>query len=55
MSPAGHRLLPRRLAYTRYSFTCFCVWQESIIPLLPLPILYYPHYCNTIARLMRNI
>ena len=40
-------------AFTRYSFTC--VWvQESIIPLLPPTHLHCPHYCNTIARLLRE-
>ena len=29
--------------------------QASVIPLLPPPISHYPHYCNTIARLLRNI
>jgi len=37
-------------------FHLFVCVQESIIPLsLPPPILLYPHYCNTIARLLRDI
>jgi len=40
--------------YKMFFYLFLCV-QESIIPLLPPAHSHYPHYCNTIARLVRNI
>jgi len=57
---AGHDLgvligAANNLAYTRYSFICLCVCARIDNPSMPPAHLHYPHYCNTIEQLLRNI
>ena len=43
------------LSFTRYCFTSEVFVHESILLSLAPSHLHYPHYCNTIARPLRNI
>jgi len=43
------------LAFTRYSFTCFCLCKNQSHPFITPPISHYPHYYNTSLRLSRHI
>ena len=45
----------RALAFTRYSFTCFCVCKNQSHPFITPPISHYPRYYNTSVQLLRNI